>query len=246
MDVSFRRKFKEYEASFYQYMVTTNSPASRAKKDYITRLRFLSDYYLINEDISEEKIAEILENERIAKNYRNTYNKEKSIGDFSAALKKFLAFVNHQKEYPSDAQIQNEIAIVERLSTISDTEKETIVKARIGQGPYRRRLIDYWEKCSFSGCDMTSLLVASHIKPWKDSNNTERIDIYNGLLLLPNYDKLFDSGYITVDTLGNILFSDLLPNDIKVLLGMTNLPTIPIEEPHKKYLEYHNINRFMR
>ena len=47
-----------------------------------------------------------------------------------------------------------------------------------------------------SGITSTWILIASHIKPWRVSNNNERLDVYNGLLLLPNLDKLFDKGYI--------------------------------------------------
>jgi plasmid stabilization system protein ParE len=40
-------------------------------------------------------------------------------------------------------------------------------------------------------------LKASHIKPWRDATDAERLDGSNGLLLSPHIDHLFDEGYIT-------------------------------------------------
>jgi 5-methylcytosine-specific restriction protein A len=54
------------------------------------------------------------------------------------------------------------------------------------------------------------LLKASHIKPWRDSDNAERLDIYNGLLLIPNLDSAFDKGYISFDDGGKIIISDMI------------------------------------
>jgi putative restriction endonuclease len=38
----------------------------------------------------------------------------------------------------------------------------------------------------------------SHIKPWRDATDEQRLDGSNGLLLSPHVDHLFDQGYITV------------------------------------------------
>ena len=57
-------------------------------------------------------------------------------------------------------------------------------------------------RCCLSGLDVTELLRTSHIKPWRDSNNVERLDPYNGLLLSPAYDAAFDTGLITSSTTG--------------------------------------------
>ena len=71
-------------------------------------------------------------------------------------------------------------------------------------------MIKYWDGCAISKCSLTDMLVASHIKPWKDSTNDERLDVFNGLLLLPNYDKLFDLGYLTFTSEGKAIYSKLL------------------------------------
>ena len=135
---------------------------------------------------------------------------------------------------------------MENDNTIKATEKESIVESRIGQGVFRKGLIDYWHGCAITQCPLTWMLIASHIKPWRDSDNQERLDDYNGLLLLPNYDKLFDLGYISFDQKGKIMYSRLLDKFDRDTIGLTNdLHLVKFEEQHLKYLKYHNENCFL-
>jgi len=132
----------------------------------------------------------------------------------------------------------------EDTQTLLTTEAASIVKSRIGQGKYRQKLEKYWNNCcSVTGLqDSTygSLLTASHIKPWNISTNTERLDVFNGLLLIPNLDKSFDTGYITFNDEGKILISPLL-NDPHIL-GITPLLCLPpnkLTEKHREYMKHH-------
>ena len=84
------------------------------------------------------------------------------------------------------------------------------------------------------------MLIASHIKPWKDSTNTERLDVFNGLLLIPNLDKAFDSGLITFDNNGKIKISSKLVDPEK--LGIKTDQNILLDDQHKKYLKFHREN----
>lgn len=94
------------------------------------------------------------------------------------------------------------------VATLSETEREVIVKARVGQGPFRDGLINRWGGCSVTGCGLTEVLVASHIKPWsKCETPAERLGPANGLLLTPNLDKLFDRGLVSFDDNFRITFS---------------------------------------
>jgi len=88
------------------------------------------------------------------------------------------------------------------------------------------------------------LLIASHIKPWRDcTTNKESISKYNGLLLTPNLDALFDAGYITFDNEGSIVISPQLSEADKKILGITNeMKLKKIAEGHRKFLEYHRTN----
>ncbi len=131
---------------------------------------------------------------------------------------------------------------IENKKELTETEIETLIKLRIGQSKYREELINYWNGCSVTGYENKGLLIASHIKPWKDSSNMEKLDVYNGLLLIPNLDKLFDRGYISFNDNGTILISEQL-KDIEIL-GLNKKMKIDIENEHKNYLEYHRKNIF--
>ncbi|KEH92842.1 hypothetical protein Z962_11330, partial [Clostridium botulinum C/D str. BKT12695] len=82
---------------------------------------------------------------------------------------------------------------------IKNTEKKTIINSRIGQENFRKQLIKCYGKCVLCDIKHESMLKASHIKPWSDSNNTERLDFFNGFLLCANHDALFDKGLISFD-----------------------------------------------
>jgi hypothetical protein len=146
------------------------------------------------------------------------------------------------KEFYNINSIVDDIQNIIEDTSILNTEKENLIRCRIGQGDFREKLIRHWKACSVTNYSKHSLLIASHIKPWKDSTSDERLDLYNGLLLIPNLDKLFDKGYISFDTNGKILISnDLEGFDI---FGVNDKMKIKIEEEHKKYLDYHRKNVF--
>ncbi|MEN8619618.1 HNH endonuclease [Shewanella baltica] len=129
----------------------------------------------------------------------------------------------------------------EFLMLNKSTEIEAIIKSRVGQGHFRKQLIDYWKGCAVSGCKNTILLKASHIKPWAKSNNQERLDFYNGLLLIPGLDTVFDAGLITFSSTGEMQVSDTLPLSDLAYLGVytPNNKIVGITDKHAQYLEYH-------
>ena len=88
-----------------------------------------------------------------------------------------------------------------------DLEKIQLTKARRGQGVFKTnvRLIEH--SCRLTGVKNIKHLRASHIKPWRDSSDSEKIDGNNGLLLSPHVDHLFDQGFITFKNSGDLLFS---------------------------------------
>jgi hypothetical protein len=86
----------------------------------------------------------------------------------------------------------------------------------------------YWGgQCAVTGLDIPVLPRASHIKPWRDSNNRERLDPYNGLLLSPSYDAAFDAGLIAFADDGAVVLTgqltlsqiDRLGRDIAIIHG---------------------------
>lgn len=124
--------------------------------------------------------------------------------------------------------------------TLDVTEQQALVKSRIGQGIFRENLIKIWGSCSLTGLKTLSLLRASHIKPWRDSTNPERLNPYNGLLLIPNYDVLFDRGLIAFRENGEIILSGELSKDDQHIFHIENSQHLRIVWPeNKEYLEYH-------
>lgn len=239
-------RYTELQADFYHYMVKFGGIAKKTSGDYVTRMKFLAHDYSFDETLTKEKVEEILCQEDLKRRNRTVYTSKKSLSDFRASLNKFLAFINSDYHKRMADSIVSEIRAVENDNTIKATEKDSIVKSRIGQGIFRKGLIDYWHGCAISQCPLTWMLIASHIKPWRDSDNQERMDDYNGLLLLPNYDKLFDLGYISFDQKGKIMYSRLLDKFDRDTIGLTNdLHLVKFEEQHLKYLKYHNENCFL-
>lgn len=128
---------------------------------------------------------------------------------------------------------------------IDETTKQQLISARIGQGEFRKASIRYWKgKCCITGCDIEPLLKASHIKPWKDSSNEERLDVYNCLLLAPHFDALFDKGFISFEDNGKIKISSKLDQNTQKLFNCYKEITIKLDKKHIKYLEWHRKNVF--
>lgn len=133
----------------------------------------------------------------------------------------------------------------QEYESLAKTEQESIIKSRIGQGIFRTKLIELWGGCSVTGLSNLSLLRASHIKPWRDCSNQERLDPMNGLLLQPTLDHLFDSGFITFEDDGYIRISGQLSHEDMELLHITqsiNLREMP--DGLRAYLRYHREHVF--
>jgi hypothetical protein len=121
------------------------------------------------------------------------------------------------------------------------TEREALIKARIGQGSFRTDVIALWGSCAVTGCSLSKILVASHIVPWAAClTNEERLDPFNGLLLTPNLDKLVDRCLITFNDDGTILFSKELPTKERAILGISELSKLRFVRPAMlPYLQRH-------
>lgn len=126
---------------------------------------------------------------------------------------------------------------------LSSTTKQEMLNVRIGQQRFRKLVLDMWgHKCAVTGAGQ--FITASHIKPWSVSDNSERLDPFNGLALSPVYDKAFDVGLISFDDEGKILISKRLAKDA-ALLGISGKERIrELNFLHKKYLSYHRQERF--
>ena len=122
------------------------------------------------------------------------------------------------------------------------TEAERLVVQRVGQDLFRQALLDYWQgRCCVTGLAFPALLRASHIKPWAScSTDEERLDVFNGLLLAPQLDALFDGGWITFSDAGTIKISTELPAQAWAPFGLSrDLSLHGLTTYHAPYLAFH-------
>ncbi|MCC9604570.1 EVE domain-containing protein [Blastopirellula sp. JC732] len=143
-----------------------------------------------------------------------------------------------------DCQIE---ASIEKSTAVNQTEKEQLVKSRIGQGQFRHNIQKLELSCRVSGVDDVRFLIASHIKPWRACDNVERLDGANGLFLSPNIDLLFDRGHISFEDDGTLLIASVVDEKTLRSLGvpsdMTNCGHFSSKQ--KRYLAYHRQHVFL-
>lgn len=125
-------------------------------------------------------------------------------------------------------------------------DKERLVKTRVNQDFFRSSILGLYEfKCCITGLNIPELLVASHIKPWKDDFEN-RTNPQNGLCLNVLHDKAFDKGYITITTEYKVKTSKYLDDfnskaNEELFIKYENF-SIDLPEkflPKKEFLEYH-------
>lgn len=140
-------------------------------------------------------------------------------------------------------EMQDEVEQIESdLSNynFSIGEKESLVKTRIGQSMFKKLLLKkYDNKCCICNLANVELLVASHIKEWKNSSIYEKGDINNGLLLCTLHDSLFDRHLISFDKEGKIIYSNKLSEEDKKIMNLNDKIHITLENDMEKYMQYH-------
>jgi hypothetical protein len=108
----------------------------------------------------------------------------------------------------SAARLREDVEDIQGNPSIPATVKQRLVDARLGQGKFRRDLVRvFGGRCAVSGMSVSAALRASHVLPWRESDNVQRLDPNNGLLLTANLDALFDKHLISFDKGGQVLVS---------------------------------------
>ena len=147
--------------------------------------------------------------------------------------------LNTESDYEIDLEIQ-----AKHLE--GDLEKIQLTKSRRGQGIFKAnvRLIEIG--CRVTGVTNIKHLRASHIKPWAAADNHQKLDGFNGLLLSPHVDHLFDRGFISFENSGEVLVSkDLNPKVLKQWSIQTPRNVGTFKKEQQEYLEYHRDLIFM-
>jgi hypothetical protein len=132
---------------------------------------------------------------------------------------------------------------------LPETEKQALIKARRGQGRFRQKVARIEHFCRVTHVDRPEHLIASHIKPWRESDNRERLFEGNGLLLTPTIDHLFDRGFISFENDGELLVSPVAHTDSLNKMGVITDRVVKVGgfvEPQKEFLEFHRTNGFLK
>jgi putative restriction endonuclease len=131
---------------------------------------------------------------------------------------------------------------IEANLSIPTTEKESIIRARRGQGLFKERVMEIEERCRITGVTDAVHLIGSHIIPWRDSTDQERLDGENGLLLTPSVDHLFDRGFIGFEGNGVLVISPVAHRPSLERMGIPTNHQINVGSftaKQKHFLEYH-------
>ena len=135
-----------------------------------------------------------------------------------------------------DIDVENKT--IEEINEVGEVI-ERVVKARKNQNKFREALFKRDGKCKICGLAHKELLIASHIKPWSKSTPDEKLNPFNGFLLCPNHDSLFDKHLISFKDNGEIIISKRLSEKEQELLNINKDIEINIEEENKKFLKEH-------
>lgn len=125
------------------------------------------------------------------------------------------------------------------------TEKVTVIKSRLAQRLFRTRLAAADCRCRVTGVTDRNLLRASHIRPWAKSDDRQRQDPNNGLLLAPHVDMLFDAGYLTFEDDGTVRISERVTTDVLKAWGLSEVRKVAaFSSEQAGYLAYHRKHVF--
>jgi predicted restriction endonuclease len=152
-----------------------------------------------------------------------------------------LVGINEWEQTETNRVLQNR--------TLTETTRNALIKARIGQGLFRRNVASIECRCRVTGVTYPAHLFASHIKPWRESTNDERISGENGLLLTPSIDHLFDRGFISFEDNGELVVSDVAHKQSLNRMGVDTEHVIRVgrfSEGQKFFLAHHRRAVFLQ
>lgn len=173
------------------------------------------------------------------------------LGDFTEDNRRIYAYITARipinelaRTQTAHSTLTKDLRAIISKRKVDSTSKEALIDARVGQGAFRSSVLRLWNnRCSVTGSSTLDAIRASHIKPWRNSTNEERLDPANGLPLVANLDALFDAGMISFEDSGRMLVSSKLllsEQEIYCVIGKT-LKKKPTDKT-ASYLNYHRNN----
>lgn len=140
-------------------------------------------------------------------------------------------------------------AKIEANNEISETTQRALIFARRGQGRFKDNVAGFERACRITHVENRTHLVASHIKPWRESNDEERLAGCNGLLLTPSIDHLFDRGFISFSDEGEVLVSPVADSESLSRMGVASdrpLLAGQFNSDQRDFLDYHRRQIFLK
>ena len=131
---------------------------------------------------------------------------------------------------------------IEDTQEIPETERQSLIVARRGQGLFKERVLRLEKFCRVTKVERLEHLRASHCKPWRDSSNEERLNGENGLLLTPSIDHLFDRGFISFEDAGRLIISPVAHTESLQRMGIDTGNPVNVgvfSEGQRVFLDYH-------
>jgi predicted restriction endonuclease len=157
----------------------------------------------------------------------------------------FRLFADYFGDIQHPCEVRKETELLEEVTDLK--EKFTQSHARIGQGKYRKNLLQQCPICPITLVSDDRLLIASHIKPWAKSNSQEQLDPHNGFMFTPTFDFLFDRGFMSFTNNKKTILSPFLSNMTYSKLKISNnkiIRQLVMDDKRMDYLEYHRTNIF--
>jgi hypothetical protein len=130
-------------------------------------------------------------------------------------------------------------------TAIRETERSALVQARRGQGLFRDNVRSIEHACRITRVECMEHLIASHVQPWRDSSNEQRLDGENGLLLTPTVDHLFDKGFISFEDSGQLIVSPVADQRSLQRMGVDPESRVNVgafSQGQRPYLDFHREN----
>lgn len=140
-------------------------------------------------------------------------------------------------------------ATIASKSSIPETTRKALIQARRGQGIFKQAVARFESECRITKVDNGAHLIASHIKPWRESTDEERLAGGNGLMLTPSIDHLFDRGFISFADEGEVLISPVADRISLRRMGVECEKPIfagRFNSDQKHFLDYHRTQIFLK
>lgn len=178
LKVALTENLSDLPSLFFQWLLDTGKKEKTAR-NYLQALNgsipnWMAEHGLLSEPLTEiknySKVHELTEQARQLKEFQEYDNRGK--GMYSAAINSYRRFLSDLTQVDVTADVKQIVAD----KTLTETEKEILANTRLGQGTFRNQLISMWQGCAVTCYRNTQMLVASHIKPWRVSNNHEGLD----------------------------------------------------------------------